>query len=86
VQPPLEFEHLSKADMAKLAAAVVRFERAWQEQTRRDDAILAALVRALRRDGTEVDQFPISTRGFFKKCCQSQSPRAGGPFNITCTP
>jgi hypothetical protein len=72
MQPPLE--HLSAAYRDKLVVAVARFERAWQEQTRRDDAILAALVRALRRGGAEVDSFSsnsVSTRGFFKKCCQS---------------
>jgi hypothetical protein len=31
MQQPLE--HLAPVDMAKLAAAVARFEHAWQEQT-----------------------------------------------------
>ena len=55
MQQPLE--HLAPADMAKLAAAVVRFERAWEAQQKRDGETIASLVRALRRGGTEVDQF-----------------------------
>jgi hypothetical protein len=53
VQP----EHLDKADMAKLAVLVRRFNIAWDAQLKRDSEALSGLVRALRRGGTEVDQF-----------------------------
>ena len=65
---------LEHSDMAKLAAAVARFERAWQEQTRRDGETIAkpcAGASPRRHGGRSVSSTPISTRGFFKKCCQS---------------
>ena len=86
LQPPLE--HLSAADRDKLVVALARFERAWQEQTRRDDAILAALVRALRRDGTEVDQFRqlLFQQEDSSKMLSVAITESGRPVQITCTP
>jgi hypothetical protein len=54
VQQPLD---LAPSDMAEVARLVARFHRAFEEQQKRDDAILAGLVRALRRGGADADHF-----------------------------
>jgi hypothetical protein len=53
VQQPRE--NLAPADMAKIAAAVARFARAWEEQTRRDGEIFASIATSAMRFALCVD-------------------------------